>query len=58
MIEFTTKFEEVDRPLTPDEIISNKWLTEKEIAYLTEITRKINEIMSKKLLEKGIILAD
>lgn len=58
MIEFTTKFEEVDRLLTPDEIISNKWLTEKEIAYITELTRKINEIMSKKLLEKGIILAD
>ncbi|ATU08779.1 phosphoribosylaminoimidazolesuccinocarboxamide synthase [Methanohalophilus portucalensis] len=58
MIEFTTKFEAVDRPINTDEIISNGWLSEKEITYITDLTQRINDIMSQELAASGIILAD
>ncbi len=58
MIEFTTKFEAVDRPVNTEEIISKGWLSEKEIEYITNITKKINNIMSQELSSSGIILAD
>ncbi len=58
MIEFTTKFEAVDRPVDTDEIISNGWLNEEEIEYIRDLTKRINEIMSQELASSGIILAD
>lgn len=58
MIEFTTKFEEVDRPVTIDEILSKGWLNEKEIEYISELTKKINDILSRELAKNDIILAD
>ncbi len=57
-IEFTTKFEERDRLINEQEIIDNRWLTHEELDYIRECTRRINEIMSRHLLEKDIILAD
>ena len=57
-IEFTTKFEEKDRLIDEQEIIDNRWLTHQELDYIRGCTRRINEIMSRHLLEKGIILAD
>jgi phosphoribosylaminoimidazole-succinocarboxamide synthase len=58
MIEFTTKFEAVDRPINIDEIISNGWLNKEEIETITNITKKINEILGQELANSNIILAD
>ena len=58
IIEFTTKFEERDRPIGEEEILGNGWLTREELDQIREYTRRVNEIMSGHLLEKGIILAD
>lgn len=58
MLEFTTKFEAVDRPVTTEEILSSAWMTEAEIEYLSSTTRKINDIMFERLSSKDIILAD
>ncbi len=58
MLEFTTKFETVDRPVNTEEIINSKWMTEDELINIGEMTRKINDIMFKRLLRKDIILAD
>ncbi len=58
MIEFTTKFEAVDRPVNTDEIISKEWLNEEEIKYLTDLTKRINQIISQELADSDIILAD
>ncbi|WP_406657101.1 phosphoribosylaminoimidazolesuccinocarboxamide synthase [Methanolobus sp. ZRKC2] len=58
MIEFTTKFEAVDRPVSIDEILSNSWLSKEEVDYITDLTKRINEIMAQELATSGIILAD
>jgi len=58
MIEFTTKFETVDRPVDLKEIIFNGWLNEEEIEYITDLTKKINTILSRELYNSGIILGD
>ena len=58
MIEFTTKFEAVDRPVDVKEIQANGWLSEQEIEYVTKLTKRINEILSRELDNAGIILAD
>ncbi|VUT28030.1 MAG: Phosphoribosylaminoimidazole-succinocarboxamide synthase [Candidatus Syntrophoarchaeum sp. GoM_oil] len=58
MVEFTTKFEERDRPVEIDEIIENGWLTREEIDEVTATTRKINEVLKEDLEKKGIVLAD
>lgn len=58
MIEFTTKFEAVDRPIVIDEIISNGWLNREELEKITNSTKRINEILRQILDNSGIILAD
>lgn len=58
MLEFTTKFEAVDRPENTNEIIYKSWMTETELEYISEITEKVNDIMFSRLLKKSIILAD
>jgi len=57
-VEFTTKFEKVDRPVTEDELIANGWMDRSEIAFLTTTTRRIGELMSAYLSTKEVILAD
>ncbi len=57
-VEFTTKFEKVDRPVTKDELIANGWMDHSEIAFLTTTTRRIGELMSAYLSTKEVILAD
>ncbi|HID71220.1 MAG TPA: phosphoribosylaminoimidazolesuccinocarboxamide synthase [Thermoplasmata archaeon] len=58
-IEFTTKFEERDRPVSRKEILEEKkWLSVEELNEVEEITRKVNTIMSDYLDSKGIILVD
>lgn len=58
MLEFTTKFEAVDRPVSTEEIVNKGWMTEDELLYLGEVTRNINDMMFSRLLRKDIILAD
>jgi len=58
LIEFTTKFEAKDRPLTEQEIISRGWLGAPEINQIKEITLKLNELMLKDAEKAGFILAD
>ncbi len=58
LIEFTTKFEAKDRPLTEQEIISRGWLGAPEINQIREITLKLNELMLKDAEKAGFILAD
>lgn len=57
-VEFTTKFERVDRPITEDELVEKGWMTEREIEHLRSETRRVGDIMSSYLSQKGIILAD
>ena len=57
-VEFTTKFEKVDRPITEEELVEKGWMTASEIEYLKMETIKVGELMSTYLRQKGIILAD
>ncbi len=57
-VEFTTKFEKVDRPITEEELVEKGWMTASEIEYLKMETIKVGELMSLYLSQKGIILAD
>lgn len=57
-VEFTTKFEKVDRPVTETELVENGWMTESEIAHLKRETVRVGDILSAYLSKKGIILAD
>jgi phosphoribosylaminoimidazole-succinocarboxamide synthase len=58
MLEFTTKFEVVDRPISTEEIHNKGWMTKKELKYISEVAEKVNDIMFSRLLKKDIILAD
>ncbi len=58
MIEFTTKFEAVDRPVDIREILFNGWMIQEGIEYITGMTERINEILSRELDDASIILAD
>jgi len=58
MIEFTTKFEAVDRPVSTKEILDSGWMTGKDLDYISRITEKINDIMFYPLVRKDILLAD
>jgi len=57
-LEFTTKFERVDRPITDDEIIASGWMAASELAHITEETIRIGAILRSYLIRRGIILAD
>jgi len=58
VVEFTTKFEAKDEPLTEQEIVSRGWLGTREIAQIKKITLKLNELMLKDAERAGFILAD
>jgi phosphoribosylaminoimidazole-succinocarboxamide synthase len=57
-VEFTTKFEEFDRPVTEEELVEKGWMDRSEIAHVKRETIRVGEIMSAYLSRKGIILAD
>ncbi|MCK4476173.1 MAG: phosphoribosylaminoimidazolesuccinocarboxamide synthase [Methanophagales archaeon] len=57
-LEFTTKFESVDRPITEEEIIERGWMDRGEIEHIKRETRRIGGIMKSYLTQRGIILAD
>lgn len=58
MLEFTTKFEEVDRPVDTSEILEKKWMSQSEIDYIHHLTERINQILCERLARKNILLAD
>jgi phosphoribosylaminoimidazole-succinocarboxamide synthase len=58
LVEFTTKFEAKDKPLTEQEIVSRGWLGTREIAQIKKITLELNELMLKDAERAGFILAD
>jgi len=58
LVEFTTKFEVRDRPITEEEILSNDWLSKEEIASIKKKTLKINELIMKDCERAGLLLAD
>lgn len=57
-VEFTTKFEPVDRPVREAEILARGWLDEKEVEVVKRETRRVGEIMQSYLAQRGILLAD
>lgn len=57
-VEFTTKFEKVDRPVTVGEVLEKGWLNQEELDFIVNTTQKINRIMMKYLEERGILLVD
>ena len=58
VVEFTTKLEAKDRPITEQDILSYGWLKPEEIDQIKEITLKLNELMLKDSKKAEIILAD
>jgi phosphoribosylaminoimidazole-succinocarboxamide synthase len=58
VVEFTTKFETKDKPLTEQEIVSREWLGTREITQIKKITLELNELMLKDAERAGFILAD
>jgi len=58
VVEFTTKFEAKDEPLTEQEIVSRGWLGTREIAQVKKITLELNELMLKDAERARFILAD
>jgi len=58
VVEFTTKLEAKDRPITEKDIASYGWLKPEEIDQIKEITLKLNELMLKDSKKAEIILAD
>ncbi len=58
VVEFTTKFEAKDTPLTEQEIVSREWLGTREIAQIKKITLELNELMLKDAERARFILAD
>jgi len=58
LVEFTTKFETKDKPLTEQEIVSRGWLGTREIAQIKKITLELNELLLKDAEAAGFILAD
>lgn len=58
MVEFTTKLEAKDRPVTADEILHNDWMSPNEIAYVVNVALRVHEIVEENAAKGGILLAD
>ncbi|MCL4436064.1 MAG: phosphoribosylaminoimidazolesuccinocarboxamide synthase [Thaumarchaeota archaeon] len=54
----TTKHEAKDRPVTREEILSKRWLTEKELRDLEKRSIDLYKQMSKQVAKAGFIIAD
>ena len=57
-LEFTTKFERVDRPITDDEIIERGWMERSELEHIKDATIRVGAILRSYLIHRGILLAD
>ncbi len=58
IVEFTTKFEAKDSPITEEQILSNQWLTPEELSEIKRTTLKLNDLMIKDAERAGFILSD
>ncbi len=58
MLTPTTKEKEHDRPISPDEIISEGWMSQADWEAASEIALKLFTFGQKKSLENGLILVD
>jgi phosphoribosylaminoimidazole-succinocarboxamide synthase len=58
VVEFTTKFEVKDNPITEEQIVSNRWLTQDELSEIKRVTLKLNDLMAKEAENAGFILSD
>lgn len=58
IVEFTTKFEAHDRPITVDEVLDRGWASGSELDRIVEWSLKMNEIMGRDAERGGLILAD
>lgn len=58
VVEFTTKFEAKDEPLTEQDIVFRGWLKTRHIAQIKKIALELNELMLKDADRAGFILAD
>jgi len=54
----TTKFEKKDRPISKEEILAKKWLTEKEFEWIKQKSIELYKKMSEIAYKAGFILAD
>src|SRR3990172_10365465 len=54
----TTKFEEKDRPIEDTEIISNRWVNEKELRNIKKVSIDLYKQMSDIVSKVGFIMAD
>ena len=58
MLTPTTKEEHHDRPITPSEIVSEKWMTQDDWDYCSQKALELFEFGQKKAKENGMILVD
>ncbi|MBI1971668.1 MAG: phosphoribosylaminoimidazolesuccinocarboxamide synthase [Candidatus Aenigmarchaeota archaeon] len=58
MVEFTTKLEASDRPVTRDEILRNGWMTADEISYVIGTALDVHRLVSVNAAKGKIIVAD
>ena len=58
MLTPTTKEKEHDRPISPEEIISEGWMSKNDWKAASEIALKLFAFGQKKALENGLILVD
>ena len=58
MLTPTTKEEHHDRPISPDEIISEEWMTQKDWGYCSQIALELFAFGQVKSRQNGMILVD
>jgi len=58
LLEFTTKLEKVDRPVTEEEALEISGLTKTELDDIKETTLKLDELMSTEVGKRGLLHVD
>ena len=58
MLTPTTKEEHHDRPISPDELVSEGWMTQKDWDYCSQKALELFAFGQQKAMENGIILVD
>ncbi|HWU87789.1 MAG TPA: adenylosuccinate synthase [Kofleriaceae bacterium] len=58
LIEFTTKLEEIDRFVTPEEAQALAGLDDKQFARVKELVLQVNAIVTRRAAEVGLVHAD
>ena len=58
MLTPTTKEEDHDRPISPEDIVSEKWMTQQDWDYCSKKALELFEFGQKKAAEHGMILVD